>query len=98
MLPRIATTADNGPTADLPSAPTFINLPYRRDGINEPGPRCGHTLTPIHVIEGGTPRLVLFGGATALESGSNQAAPAGAGGIREFPRILAVREGMGGGR
>ncbi|CAM8886785.1 unnamed protein product [Rhodiola kirilowii] len=56
-----------------------------------PGPRCGHTLTAVAAVgEEGTPgyigpRLVLFGGATALEG--NSAAPgtpssAGSAGIR----------------
>ncbi|XP_024537636.1 serine/threonine-protein phosphatase BSL3 isoform X1 [Selaginella moellendorffii] len=45
-----------------------------------PGPRCGHTLTSVAAVgEQGTagyigPRLILFGGATALE-GNSAAAP-----------------------
>lgn len=41
-----------------------------------PGPRCGHTLTAVSAVgEEGTPgyigpRLILFGGATALEGNS----------------------------
>ena len=41
-----------------------------------PGPRCGHTLTAVAAVgEEGTsgyigPRLILFGGATALEGNS----------------------------
>lgn len=56
-----------------------------------PGPRCGHTLTSIAAVgEEGTPgyigpRLILFGGATALE-GSQAAAgpptPNGSAGVR----------------
>ncbi|XP_073395969.1 serine/threonine-protein phosphatase BSL3 [Physcomitrium patens] len=55
-----------------------------------PGPRCGHTLTTVAAVgEEGTPgyvgpRLILFGGATALEGNSSgtsgpQTASAGAG-------------------
>lgn len=61
----------------------------RDDG---PGPRCGHTLTAVAAVnEEGSPgyigpRLILFGGATALEGNSAagpQAASPGAG-IRMF--------------
>ncbi|KAK2977399.1 hypothetical protein RJ640_017497 [Escallonia rubra] len=73
-------------------APTYtvVNaiLEKKEDG---PGPRCGHTLTAVAAVgEEGTPgfigpRLILFGGATALEG--NSAAPgtpssAGSAGIR----------------
>lgn len=75
-------------------APTYsvVNavIEKKEDG---PGSRCGHTLTAVAAVgEEGTPgyvgpRLVLFGGATALE-GNNAAAappsPAGSAGIREF--------------
>ncbi|KAF9595927.1 hypothetical protein IFM89_006208 [Coptis chinensis] len=58
-----------------------------------PGPRCGHTLTAVAAVgeEGSSgyigPRLILFGGATALEGNSAAAAtgppsPAGSAGIR----------------
>ncbi|KAI5072229.1 hypothetical protein GOP47_0012935 [Adiantum capillus-veneris] len=46
-----------------------------------PGPRCGHTLTALAAVgEEGSPsyvgpRLILFGGATALEGSSAQASP-----------------------
>lgn len=46
-----------------------------------PGPRCGHTLTAVAAVgEEGSPshagpRLILFGGATALEGSSAQAGP-----------------------
>uniref|UniRef100_A0A7N0UZU4 Serine/threonine-protein phosphatase n=1 Tax=Kalanchoe fedtschenkoi TaxID=63787 RepID=A0A7N0UZU4_KALFE len=73
-------------------APTFSVLSAvienKEDG---PGPRCGHTVTAVAAVgEEGTPgyigpRLILFGGATALEG--NSAAPgtpssAGSAGIR----------------
>lgn len=74
-------------------APTYrvVNsvIEKRDDG---PGPRCGHTLTAVaSVSEEGSPgyigpRLILFGGATALEGSSAagpQAASSGAG-IRMF--------------
>ncbi|KAL9659426.1 hypothetical protein QQ045_024232 [Rhodiola kirilowii] len=75
------------PTAQLQNsvvgprlAPNFFVLSAvienKEDG---PGPRCGHTLTAVAAVgEEGTPgyigpRLILFGGATALEG--NSAAP-----------------------
>ncbi|KAJ6750457.1 hypothetical protein OIU85_001034, partial [Salix viminalis] len=58
-------------------APTYsvvnANMDKKEDG---PGPRCGHTLTNVAAVgEEGTPgyigpRLILFGGATALEGNS----------------------------
>lgn len=58
-------------------APTYsvVNaiIEKKEDG---PGPRCGHTLTAVAAVgEEGTPgyfgpRLILFGGATALEGNS----------------------------
>ncbi|KAG8644122.1 serine/threonine-protein phosphatase BSL3 [Manihot esculenta] len=73
-------------------APTYsvVNaiIEKKEDG---PGPRCGHTLTAVAAVgEEGTPgyigpRLILFGGATALEGNSAASgAPSSAGnaGIR----------------
>ncbi|RZC89756.1 hypothetical protein C5167_035751 [Papaver somniferum] len=34
-----------------------------------PGPRCGHTLTAVAATKSHGPRLILFGGATAIEGG-----------------------------
>ncbi|KAM0951997.1 putative protein-serine/threonine phosphatase [Dioscorea sansibarensis] len=81
-----AQTAVAGPRP----APTYtvVNaiIEKKEDG---PGSRCGHTLTAVAAVgEEGTPgyigpRLILFGGATALEG--NSAAPpssAGSAGIR----------------
>lgn len=55
-----------------------------------PGCRCGHTLTAVPAVgEEGTPgyigpRLILFGGATALEGNSaTPPSPAGSAGIRK---------------
>nr|XP_043627471.1 serine/threonine-protein phosphatase BSL3 [Erigeron canadensis] len=59
-------------------------LEKKEDG---PGPRCGHTLTAVAAVgeEGSAnymgPRLILFGGATALEGNSaNAGTPTSAGG------------------
>ncbi|OWM73609.1 serine/threonine-protein phosphatase BSL3 [Punica granatum] len=73
-------------------APTYsvvnATIEKKEDG---PGPRCGHTLTAVAAVgEEGTPgyigpRLILFGGATALEGNSAvSGAPSSAGsaGIR----------------
>lgn len=35
-----------------------------------PGPRCGHTLTAVAATKTHGPRLILFGGATAIEGGN----------------------------
>lgn len=76
-------------------APTYsvVNaiLEKKEDG---PGPRCGHTLTAVQAVgEEGSPgyigpRLILFGGATALEgnsAASGTSTSAGSAGIRMFP-------------
>ncbi|XP_039012726.1 serine/threonine-protein phosphatase BSL3 isoform X2 [Hibiscus syriacus] len=73
-------------------APTYsvVNtiMEKKDDG---PGPRCGHTLTAVAAVgEEGTPgyigpRLILFGGATALEgnsAASGTPSSAGSAGIR----------------
>ncbi|GER56962.1 serine/threonine-protein phosphatase [Striga asiatica] len=73
-------------------APTYsvVNaiMEKKEDG---PGPRCGHTLTAVPSVgEEGTPgyigpRLILFGGATALEGNSSQSgtpSSVGSAGIR----------------
>ncbi|KAL8140906.1 hypothetical protein V2J09_006927 [Rumex salicifolius] len=69
---------------------TVVNaiIDKKEDG---PGPRCGHTLTAVPAVgeEGTTgyigPRLILFGGATALEGNSaatGTPSSAGSAGIR----------------
>ncbi|CAA3020877.1 Serine threonine- phosphatase BSL3 [Olea europaea subsp. europaea] len=73
-------------------APTYslVNaiIEQKEDG---PGPRCGHTLTAVQAVgEEGSPgyigpRLILFGGATALEGNSGASgtpSSAGSAGIR----------------
>ncbi|CAA2956977.1 serine threonine- phosphatase BSL3-like [Olea europaea subsp. europaea] len=75
-------------------APTYslVNaiIEQKEDG---PGPRCGHTLTAVQAVgEEGSPgyigpRLILFGGATALEGNSGASgtpSSAGSAGIRMF--------------
>lgn len=69
--------AQGSPVAGPRHAPMYsvVNaiLDKKEDG---PGPRCGHTLTAVAAVgEEGTPgyigpRLILFGGATALEGNS----------------------------
>ena len=51
------------------------------DTEGDPGPRCGHTLTSVPGENGRGQRLVVFGGATALESNG----PNSSGGIRTRP-------------
>ncbi|KAG4198314.1 hypothetical protein ERO13_A05G077800v2 [Gossypium hirsutum] len=80
------------PVAGPRCAPTYsvVNaiIEKKEDG---PGPRCGHTLTAVAAVgEEGTPsyigpRLILFGGATALEGNSASSgtpSSAGSAGIR----------------
>lgn len=75
-------------------APTYSVVDAMMDKKEDgPGPRCGHTLTAVPAVgEEGTPgyigpRLVLFGGATALEGnsgGTGTPTSAGSAGIRKF--------------
>ncbi|KAJ8768204.1 hypothetical protein K2173_021144 [Erythroxylum novogranatense] len=82
----------SSPVVGPRTAPTYsvVNaiIEKKEDG---PGPRCGHTLTAVAAVgEEGTPgyigpRLILFGGATALEgnsSASGTPSSAGNAGIR----------------
>lgn len=81
-------------------APTYsvvnATMEKKEDG---PGPRCGHTLTAVQAVgEEGTPgyigpRLILFGGATALEGNSavsGTPTSAGSAGIRMFSFIFGI--------
>ncbi|CAK9194325.1 unnamed protein product [Sphagnum troendelagicum] len=73
-----------GATAGPRPAPAYrvVNTicEKREDG---PGPRCGHTLTAVATVgEEGSPgyvgpRLILFGGATALEGNTGPVSPQG---------------------
>ncbi|CAL9000366.1 unnamed protein product [Prunus brigantina] len=87
-----APQAQQTPVAGPRHAPTYsvVNaiLEKKEDG---PGPRCGHTLTAVAAVgeEGAPgyigPRLILFGGATALEgnsAASGTPSSAGSAGIR----------------
>ncbi|KAF2597679.1 hypothetical protein F2Q68_00009817 [Brassica cretica] len=40
-----------------------------------PGPRCAHTLTAVAATKTHGPRLILFGGATAIEGGNSSSVP-----------------------
>lgn len=91
-------TPNATPVAGPRCAPTYTVvqsvIEKKEDG---PGPRCGHTLTAVPAVgEEGSPnyigpRLILFGGATALEGNSAAAAapssPGGAG-IRKFSYLI----------
>lgn len=55
-------------------APTY--RPLETDDEDSPGPRCGHSLTAIAATNTRGPKLILFGGATAIETGpSSSSAP-----------------------
>ncbi|RWR76596.1 serine/threonine-protein phosphatase BSL1-like protein [Cinnamomum micranthum f. kanehirae] len=53
-------------------APTYRSVESSWDADDDsPGPRCGHTLTAVAATKAHGPRLILFGGATAIEGGSS---------------------------
>ncbi|KAK1420495.1 hypothetical protein QVD17_22143 [Tagetes erecta] len=56
----------------LHPAPTYSPLTEAHWDTDDdaPGPRCGHTLTAVAQTKSHGPRLILFGGATAIEGGS----------------------------
>ncbi|KAA3471392.1 Serine/threonine-protein phosphatase BSL1 [Gossypium australe] len=57
-------------------APTYRTLETYWDSDEDaPGPRCGHTLTAVAATKTHGPRLILFGGATAIEGGAASSAP-----------------------
>ncbi|XP_027157608.1 serine/threonine-protein phosphatase BSL3 isoform X1 [Coffea eugenioides] len=85
-------SSNTSPVVGPRCAPTYtvVNaiIEKKEDG---PGPRCGHTLTAVPAVgEEGSPgyigpRLILFGGATALEgnsAASGTPSSAGSAGIR----------------
>ncbi|KAG5253508.1 serine/threonine-protein phosphatase BSL [Salix suchowensis] len=89
---QVAQAQQQSPVVGPRHAPTYsvvnANMDKKEDG---PGPRCGHTLTNVAAVgEEGTPgyigpRLILFGGATALEGNSASTgtpSSAGSAGIR----------------
>ena len=94
---QVAAQVQQTPVVGPRLAPNYsvVNaiIEKKEDG---PGPRCGHTLTAVAAVgEEGTPgyigpRLILFGGATALEgnsAASGTPSSAGNAGIRTFPSI-----------
>ncbi|KAI7745174.1 hypothetical protein M8C21_019168 [Ambrosia artemisiifolia] len=57
-------------------APTYTPLESYWDTDDDaPGPRCAHTLTAIAPTKSHGPRLILFGGATAIGGGPSSAVP-----------------------
>lgn len=68
-------------------APSYRALETYWDTDDDaPGPRCGHTLTAVAATKSFGPRLILFGGATAIEGGASSAAP----GISKLPSNLST--------
>ncbi|XVF80537.1 hypothetical protein PTKIN_Ptkin15bG0081400 [Pterospermum kingtungense] len=60
----------------LQPAPTYRTLETYWDSDDDaPGPRCSHTLTAVAATKTHGPRLILFGGATAIEGGASSSAP-----------------------
>ncbi|XP_022728445.1 serine/threonine-protein phosphatase BSL1-like isoform X2 [Durio zibethinus] len=57
-------------------APTYRTLETYWDSDEDaPGPRCGHTLTAVAATKTHGPRLILFGGTTAIEGGTSSSTP-----------------------
>ncbi|XP_047966880.1 serine/threonine-protein phosphatase BSL3-like isoform X3 [Salvia hispanica] len=85
-------SSGGGGGAGVRCAPTYTVVTAVMDKKEDgPGPRCGHTLTAVPAVgEEGSPgyigpRLILFGGATALEGNSGASgtpSSAGSAGIR----------------
>ncbi|KAK9057273.1 hypothetical protein SSX86_022108 [Deinandra increscens subsp. villosa] len=60
----------------LAPAPTYRPLETYSDTEDDaPGPRCGHTLTAVAQTKSHGPRLILFGGATAIGGGPSSTVP-----------------------
>ncbi|KAH8518013.1 hypothetical protein H0E87_005794 [Populus deltoides] len=58
----------------LHPAPAYRALEtYWSSDDDAPGPRCSHTLTAVAVTKSHGPRLILFGGVTAIEGGASSA-------------------------
>lgn len=56
----------------LHPAPQYKTLEtFWGDEDDAPGPRCAHTLTAVAATKTHGPRLILFGGATAIEGGNS---------------------------
>ena len=60
----------------LQPAPSYHPLETYWDTEDDaPGPRCAHTLTAVAQTKTQGPRLILFGGATAIEGGAASPIP-----------------------
>ena len=60
----------------LQPAPMYKPLDSFWDSDDDaPGPRCAHTLTAVAPTQSHGPRLILFGGATAIEGGAASGVP-----------------------
>ncbi|XP_039027439.1 serine/threonine-protein phosphatase BSL1-like [Hibiscus syriacus] len=60
----------------LQPAPIYRTLESFWDSDEDaPGPRCSHTLTAVAATKTHGPRLILFGGTTAIEGGASASAP-----------------------
>ncbi|KAF5184580.1 Serine/threonine-protein phosphatase BSL1 [Thalictrum thalictroides] len=56
-------------------APTYHSVETTWETDDDyPGPRCGHSLTAVAATKSHGPRLILFGGATAIEGGASNPA------------------------
>ncbi|PWA45186.1 serine/threonine protein phosphatase family protein [Artemisia annua] len=65
-----------GSKAWLQPAPIYHPLESFWDSEDDaPGPRCGHTLTAVAQTKKQGPRLILFGGATAIGGGPSSVVP-----------------------
>ncbi|CAA6662120.1 unnamed protein product [Spirodela intermedia] len=65
-----------GSTPWLQNAPPYRVVETNWETEDDtPGPRCGHTLTAIAASKNHGPRLILFGGATAIEGGPSSSVP-----------------------
>lgn len=93
-----SSSSSSPPVVGPRCAPTYSVvhevIEKKEDG---PGPRCGHTLTAVQAVgEEGSPnyigpRLILFGGATALEgnsAASGTPSSAGSAGIRRLSNLI----------
>ena len=58
----------------LHPAPAYRTLEtYWSSDDDAPGSRCSHTLTAVAATKSHGPRLILFGGVTAIEGGASSA-------------------------
>ncbi|KAM0882923.1 hypothetical protein ACQ4PT_031960 [Festuca glaucescens] len=65
-----------GKAAWVVPAPAYREVEgWEGAGDDSPGYRCGHSLTVIAPTKGHGPRLILFGGATAIEAGASSGLP-----------------------